>query len=150
MDSDPHRNQTRNRGDRNPAEDPEEENTVPEVVLPGEVDGDRHPFDMPPRGEDEPAEVYAMRLMQTVTIEQLRSFQQMVSTMKDISERTRRIRSEWDDSGDPDSDGSKYQDAPERVRIKRIRKRIQAPIFKGKVGKCPEHHLLRATEWFDS
>ena len=43
-----------------------------------------------------------------------------------------------------------YQDAPERQRICRIRKRIQDPIFKGVIGERPEPHLLRAVDWFDS
>ena len=128
-------------------EDPEE-NAGPEVVLPGDVDGDRE--DLPKREEGEPLDVYSMRLMQSVTREQLRSFRQMAIAMEDMAQRTERHRNEWDDSEDQESGDSEYQDAHERIRIKRIRKRIQAPIFKGNLVERPEPHLLRATDWFDS
>ena len=49
-----------------------------------------------------------------------------------------------------ESDNSNYQDAPEKPKIQRIKKRIQAPIFKGTIGEHPEPHLLRAVDWFDS
>ena len=72
--------------------------------------------------------------------------------MKDISKEVKKKkRAEWEDTEeDEDSDDSNYQDAPERLRICRIRKGIQAPIFKGMIGECPEPHLLRAVDWFDS
>ena len=143
---------TRNRaraGDK-PEENPEE-NGEPEVVLPGEVDGDEDPLAPPPREEGETLEAYTMRLMQSVTREQLRSFRDMAQTMQEMTEQNRRpYRGNWYDSDDPDSEDSDYQDAHDRVRIKRIRKRIQAPIFKGNLGERPEPHLLRATDWFDS
>ena len=74
----------------------------------------------------------------------------MAIAMEDMRERTERRRNELDDSEDQESGDSEYQDAHERIRIKRIRKRIQAPIFKGNLGERPEPHLLRATDWFDS
>ena len=101
---------------------------------------------MIPREEDESAEDYAYRLMQAVTSEQVRSFLEMVRAMREIFESAKRHRS--DDS--EDTDESNYQDATDRIKIKRIWKRVQAPIFKGIVGERPEPHLLRATDWFDS
>ena len=74
----------------------------------------------------------------------------MAESMQEMTERNRRPRGDWYDSDDPESDNSDYQDAHDRVRVKRIRKRIQAPIFKGTLGEHPEPHLLRATDWFDS
>ena len=50
----------------------------------------------------------------------------MVKAMKEISLTARRHRSD-DESGD--SDESNYQDASDRIKIKRIRKRVQAPYF---------------------
>ena len=79
-----------------------------------------------PREEDENAEDYAYRLMQAVTSEQVRSFQEMVEAMREISESAKRHRS--DESGDTDE--SNYQDATDRIKIKRIRKRVQAPSLK--------------------
>ena len=142
------RNQQRNRAPEE-EEDPEG-GPGPEVILPGDVDGDEDPLAPPPRGEGEPLEAYTMRLMQSVTREQLRSFRQMAESMQEMTERNRRPRGDWYDSEDPDSDNSDYQDAHDRVRVKRIRKRIQAPMFKGNLGERPEPHLLRATDWFDS
>ena len=84
--------------------------------------------------------------MQAVTSEQVRSFQEMVRAMREISESAKRHRSDESE----DTDESNYQDATDRIKIKRIRKRVQAPIFKGTVGERPEPHLLRATDWFDS
>ena len=130
---------------REEEEDGEEDPPVqPEVILPQGIDGDNPP--VIPREEDESAEDYAYRLMQAVTSEQVRSFQEMVRAMREISESAKRHRS--DDS--EDTDESNYQDAADRIKIKRIRKRVQAPIFKGTVGERPEPHLLRATDWFDS
>ena len=60
--------------------------------------------------------------------------------MKEISESAKRHRS--DDSGDTDE--SNYQDATGRIKIKRIRKRVQAPIFKGTVGERPEPHFTKS------
>ena len=90
--------------------------------------------------------------MQAVSQHQIDSFNQMIQSMKDISKEVKKKkRAEWDDTDeDDDSDDSNYQDAPERLRIRRIRKRIQAPIFKGMIGEHPEPHLLRAVDWFDS
>ena len=90
---------------------------------------------------------HAYRILQKLTAEQVKSFKEMVKAMKEISLTARRHRSD-DESGD--SDESNYQDANDRIKIKRIRKRVQAPIFKGTVGERPEPHLLRATDWFDS
>ena len=93
-----------------------------------------------------------MRVMQAVSQHQINSFNQMIQSMKDISKEVKKKkRTEWEDTNeDEDSDDSNYQDAPERLRIRRIRKRIQAPIFKGMIGEHPEPHLLRAIDWFDS
>ena len=131
-------------GDANPAADPE-------VVLPNNQDGD-NPFVIPEREEDEGRDDYAMRVMQAVSQHQINSFNQMIQSMKDISKEVKKKkRTEWEDTDeDEDSDDSNYQDAPERLRIRRIRKRIQAPIFKGMIGERPEPHLLRAIDWFDS
>ena len=142
------RNQQRNRAQD--GEEDQEGGPGPEVVPPGDIDGDEDPLAPPPREEGETLEAYTMRLMQSVTREQLRSFRQMAESMQEMTERNRRPRGDWYDSEDPDSDNSDYQDAHERVRVKRIRKRIQAPMFKGTLGECPEPHLLRATDWFDS
>ena len=69
-------------------------------------------------------------------------------TSKEVKKKK---KPEWEETDeDEDSDNSNYQDAPERPKIHRIRKRIQAPIFKGMIGECPEPHLLRAVDWFDS
>ena len=95
-----------------------------------------HP-EVPVRGDGEPADEYAFRLMPTVMREQLRSFLQMIDTTKEISDKTRRSRDDWEETDD--SDESNYQDSQERVRIKRLRKRIQVPIFKGTVEEYPEH-----------
>ena len=93
-----------------------------------------------------------MRVMQAISQHQIDSFNQMIQSMKDISKEVKKKkRAEWDDTDeDDDSDDSDYQDAPERLRIHRIRKRIQAPIFKGMIGERPEPHLLRAVDWFNS
>ena len=129
-------------GDTNPDADPE-------VVFPHNPDGD-NPFVIPEREEGEGRDDYAMRVMQVVSQHQIDSFNQMIQSMKDISKEVKKKkRTEWEDTDeDEDSDDSNYQDAPERLRIHRIRKRIQAPIFKGMIGECPEPHLLRAVDWF--
>ena len=131
-------------GDANPDADPE-------VVLPNNQDGD-NPLLIPEREEDEVRDDYAVRVMQAVSQHQINSFNQMIQSMKDISKEVKKKkRTEWEDTNqDEDSDDSNYQDAPERLRICRIRKRIQAPIFKGQIGERPEPHLLRAVDWFDS
>ena len=76
----------------------------------------------------------------------------MIQSMKDISKEVKKKKDEWGDTDEEeeDSDNSNYQDAPERPRIRRIRKRIQAPLFKGTIGERPEPHLLRTVDWFDS
>ena len=126
-------------------EDGEEDPPVnPEIVLPQGIDGDNPP--VIPREDDESAEDYAYRLMQAVTSKQVKSFQEMVKAIREISELAKRHRSDESE----DTDESNYQDATDRIKIKRIRKRVQAPIFKGTVGDRPEPHLLRATDWFDS
>ena len=147
------RNQQARRNREEGEEDPDlnaEGGPGREIILPGNLDGDQNPLEMPVRDEGEPLEMYTMRLLQSVTRKQLRSFRQMAHTMQDMTDRNRRPRGDDYDSEDAGSDESDYQDAQERVRIKRIRKRIQAPIFKGNLGECPEPHLLRATDWFDS
>ena len=45
-------------------------------------------------------------------------------------------------------DGEYYVDAT--TGIKKVKKRISPPIFKGDKGERPEAHLLRAKDWFDS
>ena len=45
-------------------------------------------------------------------------------------------------------DGEYYMDAATGIR--KVRKRISPPIFKGDKGERPEAHLLRAKDWFDS
>ena len=45
-------------------------------------------------------------------------------------------------------DGEYYVD--ETTGIKKVKKRISPPIFKGDKGERPEAHLLRAKDWFDS
>ena len=139
---------TRNRARAEDNVEDQEENAEPEIVLLGNVDGNRE--ELSQREEGEPLDVYSMRLMQSVTREQLRSFRQMAIAMEDMRDRTERRRNELDDSEDQKSGDSEYQDAHERIRIKRIRKRIQAPIFEGNLGERSEPHLLRATDWFDS
>ena len=133
--------------DRIEEEDGEEDPPAdPEILLPQGIDGDNPPII--PREEGETAEDYAFRLMQAVTSEQVKSFQEMVKAMREISESAKRHKS--DESENTDTDESNYQDATDRIKIKRIRKRVQAPIFKGTIGERPEPHLLRATDWFDS
>ena len=122
----------------------------PEVVLPNNQDGD-NPLVIPEREEDEMRDDYTVRIMQAVTQHQINSFNQMVQSMRDISKEVKKKKTEWEETDkEEDSDNSNYQDAPERQKIRRIRKRIQAPIFKGMIGECPEPHLLRAVDWFDS
>ena len=45
-------------------------------------------------------------------------------------------------------DGEYYVDATTGIR--KVKKRISPPIFKGDKGERPEAHLLRAKDWFDS
>ena len=45
-------------------------------------------------------------------------------------------------------DGEYYVDAT--TGIKKVKKKISPPIFKGDKGERPEAHLLRAKDWFDS
>ena len=63
----------------------------------------------------------------------------MIQSMKDISKEVKKKKDEWGDTEEEEeeSDNSNYQDAPERPRIRRIRKRIQAPLFKGTIGETP-------------
>ena len=118
----------------------------PEVVLPNNQDGD-NPLVVPEREEDEARDDYAVRVMQAVSQHQINSFNQMIQSMRDISKEVKKKRTEWEETNkDEDSDDSNYQDAPERLKIRRIRKRIQAPIFKGMIGEHPEPHLLRAVD----
>ena len=129
-----------------------EENADPEVLLPNNVDGD-NPLVIPEREEDESRDDYAVRVMQAVSQHQIQSFNQMIQSVKDISKEVKKKKNEWGDTEEDEEEGSdtsNYQDALERPQIRRIRKRIQAPIFKGTIGECPEPHLLRAVDWFDS
>ena len=130
-------------GDANPAPNPE-------VVLPNNQNGD-NPLVIPDREEDETREDYAVRVMQAVSQHQIQSFHQMTQLMRDISKEVKKKKPEWEETDeDDDTDDSNYQDAQERPKIRRIRKRIQAPISKGMIGERPEPHLLRAVDWFDS
>ena len=131
-------------GDANPAPNPE-------VVLPNNQDGD-NPLVIPDREEDETRDDYAVRVMQAVSQHQINSLNQMIQSMRDISKEVKKKKKpEWEETDeDGDSDDSNYQDAVEKPKIRRIRKRIQAPIFKGMIGERPEPHLLRAVDWFDS
>ena len=90
--------------------------------------------------------------MQAVSQHQINSFNQMIQSMRDISKEVKKKKkTKWEQTDeDEDSDDSNYQDAVEKPKIRRIRKRIQAPIFKGMIGERPEPHLLRAVDWFDS
>ena len=142
-----HRRQEENAEDGEEGDNPA---PVPEVALPNGIDGDIAPI-IPEREEDEPRDEYAIRVMQTVTQHQIETFQQMIQSMQDISKEVKKKKDEWGETEeDEGSDNSNYQDAPERPKIQRIRKRIQAPLFKGTIGECPEPHLLRAVDWFDS
>ena len=136
--------QAEEEGDANPAPNPE-------VVLPNNQDGD-NPLVIPDREEDETRDDYAVRVMQAVSQHQIHSFNQMIQSMRDISKEVKKKQKpEWEETDeDEDSDNSNYQDAVEKPKIRRIRKRIQAPIFKGMIGERPEPHLLRAVDWFDS
>ena len=131
-------------GDANPAANPE-------VVLPNNQDGD-NPLVIPDREEDETRDDYAVRVMQAVSQHQINSFNQMIQSMRDISKEVKKKKKpQWEETDeDEDTDDSNYQDAIEKPKIRRIRKRIQAPIFKGMIGERPEPHLLRAVDWFDS
>ena len=131
-------------GNANPAPNPE-------VVLPNNQDGD-NPLVIPDREEDETRDDYAVRVMQAVSQHQIHSFNQMIQSMRDISKEVKKKQKpEWEETDeDEDTDNSNYQDAIERPKIRRIRKRIQAPIFKGMIGEHPEPHLLREVDWFDS
>ena len=125
----------------------------PEVVLADGEDGDNPQIPIiPERRDDEPRDDYAFRVMQAVSQHQIESFNQMIQSMRDISMEVKKRKNEWGetDEDEGDSDNSNYQDALERPQIRRIRKRIQAPIFKGTIGECPAPHLLRAVDWFDS
>ena len=127
-------------------------NVDPEVSLANGVDGDNPEIPIIPEHEDdETRDEYAVRVMQAVSQHQIESFNQMIQSMKDISTEVKK-KNEWGetDEDEGDSDNSNYQDALERPQIRRIRKRIQVPIFKGMIGECPEPHLLRAMDWFDS
>ena len=122
----------------------------PEVVPPNNQDGD-NPLVIPDREEDKMRDDYAVRVMQAVSQHQINSFNQMIQSMRDISKEVKKKKPEWEETDeDENSDDSNYQDAVEKPKIRRIRKRIQAPIFKGTIGECPEPHLLRAVDWFDS
>ena len=131
-------------GNANPAPNPE-------VVLPNNQDGD-NPLVIPDREEDETRDDYAVRVMQAVSQHQIHSFNQMIQSMRDISKEVKKKQKpEWEETDeDEDTDNSNYQDAVERPKIRRIRKRIQAPIFKGTIRERPEPYLLRAVDWFDS
>ena len=131
-------------GDANPAPNPE-------VVLPNNQDGD-NPLVIPDREEDETRDDYAVRVMQAVSQHQINSFNQMIQSLRDISKEVKKKKKpEWEETDeDEDTDNSNYQDAVEKPKIRRIRKRIQAPIFKGMIGERPEPHLLRAVDWFNS
>ena len=125
----------------------------PEVVLANGEDGDNPPIAIiPERRDDEPRDEYAFRVIQAVSQHQIESFNQMVQSMRDISTEVKKKKNEWGetDEDEGDSDNSNYQDALERLRIQRMRKRIQAPNFKGMIREHPEPHLLRAVDWFDS
>ena len=122
----------------------------PEVVLPNNQDGD-NPLVIPDWEEDEMIDDYAVRVMQAVFQHQINSLNQMIQSMRDISKEVKKKKPEWEETDeDEDSDDSNYQDAIEKPKIPRIRKRIQAPIFKGMIGERPEPHLLRPVDWFDS
>ena len=110
----------------------------PEVVLPNNRDGD-NPFDIPDREEGEGRDDYAMRVMQAVSQHQINSFNQMIQSMKDISKEVKKKkRAEWDDTDeDDDSDDSNYQDAPERQRIHRIRKKNPSSHFQENDWRTP-------------
>ena len=111
-------------------------NAVPEVALPNGVDGD-NPLVIPEREEDEPRDEYAVRVMQTVTQQQIETFQQMIQSMQDISKEVKKKKDEWGETKEEEgeSDNSNYQDTEEKVKIQRIRKRIQAPSFKEAIGE---------------
>ena len=114
----------------NPAPDPE-------VVLPNGVNGDIDPI-IPEREEGETREDYSFRVMHAVTQHQIESFSQMIQSMKDISKEVKKKKDEWGDTEEEgeESDNSNYQDAPERPRIRRIRKRIQPPCLKEQLGNA--------------
>ena len=134
------------------AED-EDAEVDPEVVLAYGEDGDNPQIPIiPERRDDEPRDDYAFRVMQAVSQHQIESFNQMIQSMKNISTEVKKRKNEWGetDEDEGNSDNLNYQDALERPQIRRIRKRIQAPIFKGMIGECPEPHLLRTVDWFDS
>ena len=118
-------------GDANPAPNPE-------VVLPNNQDGD-NPLVIPDREEDETRDDYAVRVMQAVSQHRINSFNQMIQSMRDISKEVKKKKKpKWEETDeDEDSDNSNYQDAPERPKIRRIRKRIHAPIFKGIIWRMP-------------
>ena len=125
----------------------------PEVVLADGENGDNPQIPIiPERRDDEPRDDYAFRVTQAVSQHQIESFNQMKQSMRDISTEAKKRKNEWGETDEDEghSDNSNYQDALERPRIRRIRKRIQAPIFKEMIGECPEPHLLRAVDWFDS
>ena len=111
-------------------------NAVPEVALPNGVDGD-NPLVIPERGEGESREDYSLRVIQIVTQHQIQSFYQVVQSMKYISKEVKKKKDEWGETEEEEgeSDNSNYQDTPERPKIRRIRKRIQAPSFKGTIGE---------------
>ena len=136
----------RRREEQNAEEGEGEPAPNPEVVLPNNQDGD-NPLVIPDREEDETRDDYAVRVMQAVSQHQINSFNQMIQSMRDISKEVKKKKPEWEETDeDEESDDSNYQDAIEKPKIRRIRKRIQAPIFKGMIGQHPEPHLLRAVD----
>ena len=112
-------------GNANPAPNPE-------VVLPNNQDGD-NPLVIPDREEDETRDDYAVRVMQAVSQHQIHSFNQMIQSMRDISKEVKKKQKpEWEETDeDEDTDNSNYQDAVERPKIRRIRKRNPSSHFQG-------------------
>ena len=88
-----------------------------------------------------------MRVMQAISQHQIDSFNQMRQSMKDISKEVKKKkRTGWEDTDeDEDSDDSNYQDAPERLRICRIRKRIPSSHFQGNDWRMPRTTLAQSS-----
>ena len=118
-------------GDANPAPNPE-------VVLPNNQDGD-NPFGIPDREEDETRDEYAVRVMQAVSQHQINSFNQMIQSMRDISNEVKKKKKpEWEETDeDSDSDNSNYQDAVERQKDLQNKEKNPSSHFQGTDWRTP-------------
>ena len=94
-----------------------EDNAGPEVLLPNNVDGDNPPI-IPERGDDEPRDEYAFRVMQAVCPASNRIVQSNDKIHEGHIQGGEERKNEWGETEEEDdTDNSEYQDAPERPQI---------------------------------